>query len=106
MQPFRAAITAPSGKPAAPSGKPAAPFRRRPRKKSPPAPPLGSLTQLQSRAVCTACGSSRVTHVAMNLTDGTPVVFSSCHRCEVHIWEHDGQAISVTDVLERTRKPA
>jgi hypothetical protein len=50
--------------------------------------PLGSLTQHGARgeAVCAACGSERVTHLAMTLTDGTPVEFVSCHRCEHKTW--------------------
>jgi len=50
--------------------------------------PLGSLTQHGARgeAVCVACGSERVTHLAMTLTDGTPVEFVSCHRCEHKTW--------------------
>lgn len=91
---------------AIPSDQPTGPVRRRLRREAPPSPPLGSLTQTQSKAACTACGSSRVTHVGMNLTDGTSVVFTSCHRCEVRRWEHEGEQISVADVLERTRKPA
>lgn len=80
--------------------------RRRPRRETVEAAPLGSLTQLRSDVGCAVCGSSRVTHLAMNLTDGTPVVFTSCHHCESRRWEHDGETLSVTDVLERTRKPA
>jgi hypothetical protein len=40
----------------------------------------------------------------MNLTDGTPVDFTSCHRCEHRTWEHSGAELSVDAVLERTRK--
>jgi hypothetical protein len=42
----------------------------------------------------------------MTLTDGTPVDFTSCRGCEARRWEHDGVALSVQDVLGRTRKPA
>ena len=80
--------------------------RRRARRDTPPAAPLGSLTQLRSSRGCAGCGSGRVTHLAMNLTDGTPVVFTSCHHCEERRWEHEGETLSVTDVIERTRKPA
>ena len=46
--------------------------------------PLGSLTQPGARAgaSCRACGSERVTRIAMSLTDGSPVEFTSSHRCE------------------------
>lgn len=80
--------------------------RRRPRRDAVEATPLGSLTQLRSGQRCVACGSLRVTHLAMNLTDGTPVVFTSCHHCENRRWEHEGETLSVTDVIERTRKLA
>jgi hypothetical protein len=70
-------------------------------------PPLGSLTQRDHRvsAACAACGSLHVTRLFMNLTDGTPVDFTSCHHCEHRTWEHDGTQLSVAGVLDRTRKP-
>lgn len=71
-----------------------------------PSIPLGSLTQLEHRAVihCHACGSTRVTRLSMNLTDGTPVEFTSCHRCEHRTWEHAGDTLDVGSVLDRTRR--
>jgi hypothetical protein len=70
--------------------------------------PLGSLTQPGARrgATCRACGSDRVTRIAMNLTDGSPVEFTSCHHCEHRTWAEQGsaQALPVTNVLDRTRK--
>lgn len=68
--------------------------------------PLGSLTQNENRSgvVCAACGSAHVTRLVMNLTDGTPVDFTSCHRCEERRWEHAGTQLSVESVLQRTRK--
>ena len=43
---------------------------------------------------------------AMNLTDGSPVEFTSCHHCEHRTWAEQGsaQALPVTNVLDRTRK--
>ncbi len=78
---------------------------RRRRQDGPPAP-LGSLTQRDSRAGsnCAACGSSHVTRLTMNLTDGTPVDFTSCHRCEHRSWQHAGGPLAVEAVLEHTRK--
>ena len=68
--------------------------------------PLGSLTQRQARdaASCTECGSVRITQLSMNLTDGTPVDFTSCHVCAHKSWSHHGVELAVTDVLQRTRK--
>jgi hypothetical protein len=69
--------------------------------------PLGSLTQRGARGpqTCEACGSERVTHLAMTLTDGSPVEFVSCHRCEHRTWLGDGEALDTETVLDKTRKP-
>ena len=58
--------------------------------------PLGSLTQPGARpATCRVCGSDRVTRIAMKLTDGTPVDFTSCQACEHRSWQHtDGDVLS------------
>jgi len=72
--------------------------------------PLGSLTQHGARgeATCVACGSERVTQLAMTLTDGTPVDFTSCHRCEHKTWRDatgtDRVELAVDNVLDKTRK--
>jgi len=69
--------------------------------------PLGSLTQPTSRTDrrCEACGSDRVTELAMTLTDGTPVQFVSCRACEHRTWSAtDGPALPIAQVLERARK--
>jgi hypothetical protein len=85
---------------------PPAPRSRRRGRAALPDVPLGSLTQRehQARTECMSCGSTRVTKLAMSLTDGTPVDFTSCHRCEHRTWEHDGVPLSVQTVLERTQK--
>ena len=72
--------------------------------------PLGSLTQNGARgeAACAGCGSERVTQLAMTLTDGTPVEFISCHRCEHKTWREttsmQGTELAVDSVLDKTRK--
>jgi len=68
--------------------------------------PLGSLTQREHRTVvaCRSCGSTRVTRLSLNLTDGTPVEFTSCHRCEHRTWEHAGAELTVGTVLDRARR--
>ena len=70
------------------------------------APPLGSLTQAAHRetAVCTHCGSERVTQLTMSLTDGTPVQFLSCHVCEERSWTSAAGPLTVDGILERSRK--
>jgi hypothetical protein len=75
-----------------------------------PVVPLGSLTQPGARTgqACRACGSERVTRIAMSLTDGSPVQFTSCHRCEHRTWEQqgtEGGVLPVAAVLDKTRKP-
>jgi len=69
--------------------------------------PLGSLTQSGARegVHCRGCGSERVTSLAMTLTDGTPVQFQSCHRCEERTWlDMEGKQLPVDRVLDKTRK--
>jgi hypothetical protein len=69
--------------------------------------PLGSLTQNGARegVLCKSCHSERVTALAMTLTDGTPVRFLSCHRCEERTWlDLDGNPLPVDRVLDKTRK--
>lgn len=69
--------------------------------------PLGSLTQAASRsdARCPACGSDRLTELAMTLTDGSPVRFSSCRACEHRTWRAvEGHELPINQVLDRTRK--
>jgi hypothetical protein len=73
-----------------------------------PSPPLGSLTQPGSSpgGRCRACGSERVTILAMSLTDGSPVELVSCHVCEHRSWlSEDGEVLDIATVLDRTRKP-
>ncbi len=69
-----------------------------------PSLPLGSLTQVRTERGCQTCGSTQVTRLAMRLTDGTPVTFTSCRNCEARTWEHDGVNLSVQEVLDRSRK--
>jgi hypothetical protein len=70
--------------------------------------PLGSLTQRDNRhgALCAECGSPRVTRLAMCLTDGTPVQFTSCHQCDHRTWETEGAELTRDLVLERAQKLA
>jgi hypothetical protein len=53
---------------------------------------------------CAACGSERVTSLAMTLTDGTPVSFRSCHACEHRVWSDATGNLPIAEVLERTAK--
>jgi hypothetical protein len=68
---------------------------------------FGSLTRpgATSGTSCRSCGSTRLTELAMTLTDGTPVTFVSCHHCETRSWSHGGRRLSFTTILHKTRKP-
>jgi formate dehydrogenase maturation protein FdhE len=65
-----------------------------------------SLTRRGARsgAECPVCGSQRLTSLAMTLTDGTPVNFSSCHNCEHRVWADDAGRLEFSDVLTRATK--
>lgn len=72
-----------------------------------PSVPLGSLTQRSAdeEIHCQACGTPRVTHIAMQMTDGSSVALTSCHVCEHRTWlSLDGGELPVADVLDRARK--
>ena len=47
---------------------------------------------------------ARVTALAMTLTDGTPVEFVSCHKCEHRHWAHEGDVLAFADVITRTTR--
>ena len=63
-----------------------------------------SLTQARPAGSCPACSSGRLTVLAMTLTDGTPVRFSSCHDCEHRSWSHEGEELQFADVIARATK--
>jgi hypothetical protein len=67
---------------------------------------LGSLTQPGSRSGehCSRCGSARTTTLSMTLTDGTAVLFRSCHACEHRTWTSADGELDRDAVLDRTRK--
>jgi hypothetical protein len=57
-----------------------------------------------SRGRCVACGSNRLTEISMTLTDGTPVRFASCRRCEHRAWTDAGEPLPVESVLRKAQK--
>ena len=63
-----------------------------------------SLTQARTSGTCPSCASSRLTVLAMTLTDGTPVRFASCHDCEHRSWSHEGEELQFADVIARATK--
>ncbi|EYR62231.1 hypothetical protein N866_10425 [Actinotalea ferrariae CF5-4] len=58
---------------------------------------------------CGACGSGALTRLPMVLTDGTDVVFVSCHACERREWfqptAQGWDALPIDSVLRRATKP-
>jgi len=54
---------------------------------------------------CAACGGDRLTEIAMTLTDGSPVRFRSCRKCEAKSWEQGGDDLTLTTVMDKARKP-
>jgi hypothetical protein len=69
-------------------------------------PGPASLTQVPSHAAerCPICSGSRLTRIAMVLTDGSPVDFTSCHTCEHRSWVQHGSPLPIDAVLDKTRK--
>jgi hypothetical protein len=68
--------------------------------------PLTSLTTTGARSgpSCAACGSDRVTRIAMTLTDGSPVDFAHCLACEHRAWVQDGEVLELPTVLSKAHK--
>jgi DNA-directed RNA polymerase subunit M/transcription elongation factor TFIIS len=54
---------------------------------------------------CPKCLGRRVTKISMQLTDGTPVDFVSCHDCEHKHWRNTDGTLALAGVLDRARKP-
>lgn len=61
-------------------------------------------TPTRTLAVCGTCAGNRVTSIAMTLTDGSPVEFTSCHSCEATSWTQDGRELDITTVLGKAQK--
>ena len=65
-----------------------------------------SLTQIrrESMAICPSCNGNRITTIAMTLTDGSPVEFTSCHTCEHRSWVQNGAPLEIGVVLAKAKK--
>ncbi len=61
-------------------------------------------TPASALSTCELCSSSRVTSIAMVLTDGSSVQFTSCHTCETKSWRQDGHELDVATVLRKAKK--
>jgi DNA-directed RNA polymerase subunit M/transcription elongation factor TFIIS len=57
------------------------------------------------RVKCPVCESPRLTEIAMTLTDGSPVQFTSCRHCEYRAWTQAGQVLEVDSVITKATKP-
>lgn len=61
-------------------------------------------TPTSSLRRCSACSSTRVTAIAMTLTDGSTVDFVSCHACEHKVWRQGSEELALSRVLDKVRK--
>jgi hypothetical protein len=55
-------------------------------------------------ATCTRCTGTRVTEITMTLTDGSVVLFASCHSCEHKTWTQGGVPLDRPTVLSKAQK--
>ena len=86
--------------------------RARSRRTPAVAPTLGSIALAPTRTApgtltCGRCASTTLTHLQMTLTDGSPVVFVSCHACEHKGWfalDGTGVNLSFESVLSSATK--
>lgn len=86
--------------------------RARSRRAQASAAPLGSIATAPVRTApgtteCGECSSTALTHLELTLTDGTPVVFVSCHDCEHTGWvaaDGFGTMLSLEAVLGSATK--
>jgi DNA-directed RNA polymerase subunit M/transcription elongation factor TFIIS len=82
---------------------------RLPRPRTAPNAPTtpSSLVKLSDsqREKCPKCESPRLTEIAMTLTDGSPVQFTSCRHCEYRAWTQAGQVLEVDSVISKATKP-
>lgn len=86
--------------------------RVRSRRAQPAAVPLGSIATAPPRtapgtSACAECASTALTYLQMTLTDGSPVVFVSCHECEHTGWfavDGIGTTLSLDAVLDSATK--
>lgn len=62
-------------------------------------------TALREAGRCPVCGGDRLTEIAMTLTDGSPVQFRSCRKCEAKSWEQGGTDLPLEAVMDKARKP-
>ncbi|RKS71415.1 hypothetical protein CLV35_3213 [Motilibacter peucedani] len=54
---------------------------------------------------CPQCHSTKVTRMAVKLTDGTPVTLMSCGECDTRTWWDGPQRIELQDVVDKSTKP-
>lgn len=71
---------------------------------------LGSLLRPGARgadaACCSLCSSTRVTHISLELEDGSQVDFTNCLDCEHRVWNQGSEVLSVERVLNKARRSA
>ena len=76
--------------------------RRRTTAKAAPAPAVPAPDVPKA---CPDCRSPKVTHLAMTLTDGTPVTMISCSNCDTRSWWEGAERLPLQKVVDLATKP-
>lgn len=77
----------------------------RPRKKLVAADPPAPVPGPDDPRACPHCGSGRLTHVRLDLTDGTTSTMISCTACDRRSWWSEDHWLDLQDVVNRVTKP-
>ncbi|RZS87154.1 hypothetical protein EV189_2577 [Motilibacter rhizosphaerae] len=66
--------------------------------------PLTTQPAADVPTACPHCHGSRVTRMAITLTDGTPVTLMSCSDCDTRSWFDGPRMLQLQDVVDRSTK--
>ncbi len=77
----------------------------RPRKKPVAATPQAPVPGPDDPRQCPHCGSNRLTHVRIDLTDGSSSTMISCTACDRRSWWSGSSWLDLQDVVNRVTKP-
>lgn len=67
--------------------------------------PAATEPALDVPKTCPVCHRSRVTRMAVQLTDGTPVTLMSCSDCDTRTWWNGPEQLNLQDVVNKSTKP-
>ena len=54
---------------------------------------------------CPHCNGQKITRMAVQLTDGTPVTLMSCATCDRRTWWNGAERLDLQDVVDKSTKP-